>query len=180
MSLCTRFNPTGNLPCDEKIYIKCVGRFLVGVLRIIFQELGFQVQEFHQQRNGIDMAVYYDKRCAIVLEIKNWNITSRLTDGKRKKVIINLSKYDCHRLFLYTNPISKVQLDTIESKGINLLEIGFQILRKPCYDYFEQTGNRIIGRRIFTNSIKAEIRSKILEFLDNEYYSIKNLRYLFE
>jgi len=168
MSLCTRFNPTGNLPCDEKIYIKCVGRFLVGVLRIIFEELGFQVQEFHQQQNGIDMALYDNERLVFVLEIKNWNISSRLTNGKRNKVIINLSKYDCQRLFLYTNPLSKTQLDFIESRGIHLLELGYQILRQPCYDYYQEI-DRIIGRIVYTNSIKTEIKSKILEFLNNEY-----------
>ena len=180
MKKCTRFEPQEdcNLPCDEEIYKKCVGRLLGGVLKIILQELGFVVKVNHQQSNGADIQVYLGERIVFVLEVINWNITCRLYNKRRDCIIGNLSEFDCHRLFVYTNNLSQKQLTKIKEENIYLLQIGYQILRQPCYDFYDEKGYTI-GRTIFSNSIKAEIRSKILEFLDNEYYSIKNLRYLF-
>ena len=157
----------------------CVGRLLVGVLKIILQELGCRVDVNHQQSNGVDIHVFVDKRRVIVLEVVNWNITCRLYETRRENIIANLSQHEkCHKIFLYTNPLSKNQLGKIEERGIHLIQLGFQILRQPCYEFFQEK-SWVTGRKIFTNSVKAEIRSKILEYLDNEYYAIKNLRFLF-
>ena len=66
----------------------------------------------------------------------------------------------------------------LDENGISPLQIGFQLLREPCY-HFYQVKDQVINRKLYSNSVKAEIRSKILEYLDNEYYAIKNLRFLF-
>jgi len=150
----------------------------VGVLKIILQELGFRVKVNHQQSNGVDIHVFIGERRVLVLEVINWNITCRLKNKRRNSIIRNLHEFDCHRLFVYTNHLSQNQLIKIEEGDIHLLQIGFQILRQPCYDFYQEEGY-IKGRKIYTNSVKSEIRSKILEYLDNEFYAIKYLRFLF-
>ena len=171
MSVSSRCNPENSerYPCDEYQYNHCVGRLLVGVLKIVFRELGFDVIAYHQQRNGADMVVYAEGIEVFALEIINWNVSSRLYNKRRNCIITNLEEFDCQRIFVYTNQISKIQLMMIKAHNIHLFKIGYQILRKPCYEYFEETG-RIIGRKVYSNSVKAEIRTKILEFLDKEYF----------
>lgn len=180
MSLCSRFNPEidDNFPCSTELYTHCVGRLLVGVLKIIFQELGFSVIANHQQSNGADMIVSVDAKKVFALEIINWNITSRLNDKRRNCIIENLLIHNCKRIFVFTNYISENQLFEITKNDIHLVITGFQLLRKPCYDYFQET-NRIRGRVIYNNQIKSVIKRKILDLINSEYYALSNLRYLF-
>ena len=124
------------------------------------------------------MIVSVDGRPILALEIINWNIKTRLYNRRRVHIIVNLSEFDCHRIFLYTNHISQNQLSIIKEHNIHLLQIGFQILRRPCYEFYQER-NYVDGREIFTNSVKAKIRAKILEFLDYEYYQSRYIQTLF-
>lgn len=176
MSKCIRidFNLDHKFPCGY--YPKCIGRLLPGVLGIVLRELGFEVEVRHQQSNGVDIKLYLNGDLVLVIEVLNWSISSRLNHKRRRCIIRNLNEYNCNKLFVYTAPLS--DLDGFEENGICTIEIGYQILREPCYNFYLEK-DQVIRRRIYSESVKSEIKSKILEYLDNEFFAIKNLRFLF-
>ena len=164
-------------PCDKRKYTRVVGEILPKLLEEIFTELGCEPKRYHLQATGVDMKIFLDNKLAIVVEVLNWSIGSRLTDWRKSCIIRNLNKYNnCKRLLIHTVPLDSVA--GLEANQICTIEIGYQVLPKEFYQFFLKKG-QIERRKFISESVKSEIKSKILEYLDNDFYAIKNLKFLY-
>lgn len=163
-------------PCEQNIYTKTVGWLLPTILGEIFTELGFKAKVNEQQTNGVDLEVFLGDNLILVAEILNWSIRSRLTDKRKGWIIGNLNKFHCKRLLIHTVPLSN--LDGVRESGIDILAIGYQILPETYYDFFLARG-QVIRRKIECYSTRRDIRSKILDYVNNRLFAHRYLKFLF-
>lgn len=162
-------------PCEQNEYTKTVGWLLPTILGDIFTELGFGVNVNPQQANGVDLEVFLGDNLILAIEVLNWSIGSRLTDKRRNNIIENLSEYNCNKLLIHTIPLTN--LYGVRENGIDILEIGYQILPKTYYDFFLTRG-QVIRRKIECDSTRREIKSKILDYVNNQLFAHKYLKFL--
>lgn len=150
-------------PCEESEYKKIVGRLLPDILEEIFTELGFEVTVNHQQANGVDLEIFQEDNLILVAEVVNWSIGSRLTHKRKNSYIRNLSEYDCNKVFIYT--VSLSNLDGFKENGIDLLEIGYQILPQTFYNFF-LAKEQVERRKIDSTDVRQDIKEKIRSYLE--------------
>ena len=162
-------------PCDQSEYVKTVGWLLPTILEEIFTELGFKVTVNPQQANGVDLEVFLEDHLVLVVEVLNWSIRSRLTNRRRGCIIRNLNEFNCRRLLIHTVPLSN--LNGVRESGIDILEIGYQILPRTFYDFY-LTRNQVIRRKIDCDSTRIEIKSRILDYVNNHLFAHKYLKFL--
>jgi hypothetical protein len=112
----------------------------------------------------------------LVAEVVNWSIGSRLTNKRKNNYIRNLTRYSCNRLFIYTTPLSN--LSGFKENGIDLLEIGYQILPESYYNYFIEL-DRIERRKILSDVVMRDIGSKICEYVYGRIFGYDYLISLF-
>jgi len=162
-------------PCEQREYMKTVGWLLPNILGELFAELGFKAKVNLQQTNGVDLEVFFGNNLILVAEILNWSISSRLYNRRRGCIIRNLNEFDCKRLLIHTVPLSN--LNGVRESGIDILEIGYQILPRTFYDFY-LARNQIIRRKIDCDSTRIEIKSKILDYINNHLFAHKYLKFL--
>ena len=162
-------------PCEQGEYTKTVGWLLPTILGEIFSELGFKAKVNDQQTNGVDLEVFFGDNLILVAEILNWSIKSRLTDKRKGCIIRNLNEFNCSKLLIHTVPLSN--LHGVRENGIDILEIGYQILPETYYDFFLARG-QVIRRKIECDSTRREIKSKILDYVNNNLFAHKYLKFL--
>ena len=153
-------------PCEQTEYIKTVGKLLLTILCGIFTELGFEVKPRSLEANGVDMEVLLASRLALVIEVLNWSIGSRLTDNRKDNIIRNLCAFDCNRLLVHTIPLSN--LHGLEENEIDIIQLGYQVLPETYYDFF-LTKEQVERRRIDCDSTRRDIRAKILEYVNSHF-----------
>ena len=162
-------------PCEQREYVKTVGELLLTILSEMLIELGFKVIVPPQRANGVDMKIFQGDDLVAVAEVLNWRTTSRLSDKRRHNIIRNLNEYDCCKLLIHTVPLSN--LDGFGENGIYLLQIGYQVLPESYYDFF-LTREQVERRDIDSNSTRRNIRSKILDYINNHLFAHKYLKFL--
>ncbi len=162
-------------PCERMEYNKSVGWLLPTILGELFTELGFEVRVNHQQANGVDLEIFFGDSLVLVVEVLNWSIGSRLTNRRRGCIIRNLNEFECRRLLIHTIPLSNIS--SIREYGIDVLEIGYQVLPRIFYNFY-QTRNQVIKREIDCDLTRREIKSKILGYVNNHLFAHKYLKFL--
>jgi len=162
-------------PCEQREYVKTVGELLVIILSEILIELGFEVIVPPQNATGVDLRIFVGNRLIAVAEVLNWSIGSRLTDIRKNNIIRNLNDYNCNKLFIHTVPLSN--LDGFTESEIYLLQIGFQVLPEPYYNFF-LTKRQVERRTVDSNSTRSNIRAKILDYINNYLYAHKYFKFL--
>lgn len=162
-------------PCEQMEYVKTVGELLLTILSEILTELGFRVIVPSQRANGVDMKIFLGDNLIAVAEVLNWSIGSRLTDNRKNNIINNLNGHNCNKLFIHTVPLSN--LEGFTENKIHLLQIGFQVLPEPYYDFF-LTRDQVIRRKIDSDSTRRDVRSKILDYINNHLFAHKYLKFL--
>lgn len=162
-------------PCKQEEYTKTVGKLLPPILGEILTELGLKVKVNPQQTNGVDIEIFLGDNLVIVAEVLNWSIASRLNNKRKGNIIRNLNEHKCSKLLVHTVPLSN--LDGLGENGIYLIEIGYQILPKTYYDFFQRKG-QIIKRNIDSDSTRRNIRAKILKYIDNSLLAHRYMQFL--
>ena len=142
-------------PIEKTRYLQCVGRLLPHRISQVFKELGFETWINSRQGNDIDLKVYLGDELIIVGEILNWSIYSKLSYKRKENIINNLSKYDCKKVLIYTI-LDDRDLECFANKGIDLIEIGYQLLPEHFYDHFLKKG-QVYLRKIDSKETKREI-----------------------
>ena len=154
-------------PCEQHRYLQSVGKILPRILGKIFLGIGFGVWINPGQANGVDMELF-DREGSLVLvaEILNWSPYSMLSDERKQCIIHNLTSYNCARLLVYTAMRNNALLLDLPEYGISVLRIGYQVLTKKSYDFY-LARNQVVERKINGRSVKREIRSKVLQYLES-------------
>jgi hypothetical protein len=160
-------------PVDSKRkYLQSLGKLLPHRIGQIFQELGFRSWIAKGQSNDVDLKVFDDKdNLILVAEILNWSSHSRMSEIRRNWIINNLSRYNCHRLLIYTVFENEKILDDFDDYGFSLLKIGFQLLPKSFYNFFVRK-NQVENRKRDSRVSKQDIKSKIIEYLQSSSMEI--------
>ena len=156
-------------------YVKTVGELLLTILSEILTELGFRVIVPSQRANGVDMKIFLRDNLIAVAEVLNWSIGSRLTDIRKNNIIRNLNEYNCNKLFIHTVPLSN--LEGITESEIYLLQIEYQVLPEPYYNFF-LTKRQVERRNIDSDLTRSNIRAKILDYIDNYLFGHKYFKFL--
>ena len=158
-----RVNYESKYPVKRQVYMQTTGKLLPRRISQILRELGLKVWINPKQGNDIDLKVWYNDELILVGEIQNWSIGSLLSERRRNKMISNLNEYGCRRVVIYTT-LDQKSLTKFSENGIDVLEIGFQLLPKSYYDYFKAR-DQIQKRKIDSNSTKEEIRNMLIDYL---------------
>jgi hypothetical protein len=159
-------------PIERSRYFQSVGKLLPHRIGQIFRELGFGSWIAKGQSNDVDLKVFDDKdNLILVAEILNWSSHSRMSEIRRNWIISNLSRYNCHRLLIYTVFENEKILGFFDDYGISLLKIGFQLLPKSFY-YFFARKNQVENRKRDSRVSKQDIKSKIIEYLQSSSMEI--------
>ena len=154
-------------PIERSRYFQSVGKLLPHRIGQIFRELGFDFWIAKRQSNDVDLKVFDDKdNLILVAEILNWSSHSRMSEIRRNWIISNLSRYNCHRLLIYTIFENEKILDDFDHSRISLLKIGFQLLPKSFYNFFARK-NQVENRKGDSPISKQDIKSKIIEYLQS-------------
>lgn len=162
-------------PCKQEEYTRTVGWLLPTILEEIFNELGFEAYANPIPVNGVDLEICHGEDLVLVAEVLNWSFRSRLTDKRKNNIINNLNEYDCNKLLIHTVPLSN--LGDIEENGIHILEIGYQVLPLDYFIHFLMRGE-VEGRRIDSYSTRRDVRSKILDYVNNYLFGHKYFKFL--
>jgi len=157
-------------PVRRTIYMQTVGRLLPRRVSQILKELGFKVWINPSQGNNIDLKVWNDDNLIIVGEILNWSIGSKLAEKRLNKMISNLNNFDCRKLLVYTT-LDQASVSKFIQNGIDVLEIGFQLLPKSYYDFFSAR-RQIERREIDSATTKNEIKENLSSYLERSIFCI--------
>jgi len=157
-------------PVKRTLYMQTVGRLLPRRISQILRELGFKVWINPNQGNNIDIKVWSNNTLIIVGEILNWSIGSKLAEKRLNKMISNLNNYDCRKLLVYTT-LDQASVSKFVQNGIDVLEIGYQLLPKFYYDFFS-VKRQVERREIDSDVTKKEIREKISSYLERSIFCI--------
>lgn len=150
-------------PVDKHIYFQTTGKLLPRRIGQILRELGFTVWINPNQGNDVDLKAWYDNELILVAEILNWSIKSRLSKKRRKKMISNLRQSPCNKVLIYTN-LDRKHLPRFFFNGICCIKIGYQVLPKSYYEFFQNRG-QITNRRMDSKIVKQDIERKIKRYL---------------
>lgn len=162
-------------PCKQNEYARNVGWLLPTILEGIFNELGFEAYANPIQTNGVDLEVYFRSNLILVAEILNWSISSRLYNKRKLRIIRDLNEFNCKSLFIHTVPLPN--LNVVRDAGIDILEIGYQVLPEKYYNIYLARG-QVIRRKTECHSTRKEIKSKILNYVNNHLFAHKYLKFL--
>lgn len=150
-------------PVERTVYMQTTGRLLPRRISQILRMLGFSVWTNPSQGNDIDMKVWHNDRLILAVEILNWSIGSNMSDKRLRKMISNLNKYNCRKLLIYTT-LDEKSLSTFAQNGIDVLQIGYQLLPKSYYNFFSLK-EQVKKRKIDSASTKEEITHRIISYL---------------
>lgn len=152
-------------PIERTRYTQSVGRLLPHRISQIFQELGFETWISQGQSNGVDLKVYDTKdHLILVAEVFNWSSYSSLAENRKNNIINNLSEFKCKRLLIYTCFENENCLSDLSNHSISCLKIGYQILPEYFYNFYSRK-NQMESRKIDSKETKADIKSRIIEYL---------------
>lgn len=156
---------------EEPIYRQSLGRLLPHRIGQIIKTEGFWSEISYGQSNGVDIKAWLNDKLVLVAEAKNYNIKTKLTYEKIENIISNLNQYpDCKKYFIYTQMANKEVLNKFSNQGINIIEIGYQIL--PWWFYYSIEPQYRHYRKIDDKGTRAHIKEKlhpILHSLGTEY-----------
>lgn len=145
--------------------MQTVGRLLPRRISQILRESGFKVWINPNQGNNIDIKVWSNNSTLIIVgEILNWSIGSRLAEKRLNKMISNLNNFDCRKLLVYTT-LDQASVSEFIQNGIDVVEIGYQLLPKFYYDFFS-VKRQVERREIDSEITKKDIREKITSYLE--------------
>ena len=149
--------------------MQTTGRLLPRRINQILREINpnLKVWTNPYQGNGIDLKVWYDGSLIIAGEVLNWSIKSKLPEKRRETMISNLHEFPCRKLLVYTT-LENNHVSRFIQNGIDVLEIGYQLLPRFYYDFFLQK-EQVIKRRIDSSAIKEDIRNKIVVYLKKHF-----------
>lgn len=149
--------------------MQTVGRLLPRRISQILKEINpdYTVWINPNQGNGIDLKVWYNNNLIIAGEILNWSIKSRLSEKRRETMISNLDEFPCRKLVVYTS-LEDNHISRFTQNGIDILEIGYQLLPRDYY-YFFLEKEQVDKRRIDSNSTKEDIKNKIIVYLKKHF-----------
>ena len=161
------FDYTSRYPVPQADYLQKTGRLLAHRLGQLFNELGYFTWICEGQNKGVDLKVF-DRYWNLVLvaEILNWSPRTNIPHTRKRKIIDNLSRYDCHRVLIYTAMGNENNLNELGLYNISIIKIGYQILPKFFYSYFEAK-NQLEGRKIDSRETTLQIKSIISEYLQS-------------
>jgi len=162
-------NPKKRYPVKRTVYMQTTGRLLPRRISQILRELNsnFTVWINPSQGNGIDLKVWHGCDLIIAGESLNWSIKSRLSEKRRENMISNLHEFSCRKLLVYTTLENKHISRFIEN-GIDLLDIGYQILPRFYYNFYLKKG-QVVKREIDCAKTKNDIKNKIVSYLKKHY-----------
>jgi hypothetical protein len=182
--LCIRADPEmfsvfGYFAEDER-YRRALGKLLPHRIGQILEKMGFKVKLSFGQSNGVDIKVWLNRKLVLVIETKNYNLRTKITDELIENTITNLEEHPCcKKYFIYTQMANEEVLDRLNQQGIHILKIGYQLLPKwfyysiepkyRCYRKIDSSDtSREIGRKIY-----PMLHSIMLENIDQLYVTIK-------
>jgi len=161
-------------------YTQSVGKLLPHRISQILQELGFKTWINHGQTNGVDIKVYdSDDHLILVAEVLNWSIGSWISENRKGSMINNLLSYGCKKVLIYTPFSNENEIEDVQTHGISLMKIDYQLLPKDFYDFYASK-NQVESRKIDSRETRDDIKSKIEDFLsskviDNEHLIFDSL-----
>lgn len=146
--------------------MQTVGRLLPRRISQILREIDSNLTVWinPEQGNDIDMRVWDNDELVFVAEILNWSIGSRMSEKRLTKMISNLNKFNCRELLVYTT-LEQESLSKFIQNGIDVIEIGYQLLPEYYYDFFSSK-KQVIKRKIDSAVTKKDIKQKIISYLE--------------
>jgi len=131
----------------------------------LFAELGYCTWISKGQSTGLDLKVWdCENNLVIVAEILNWGPDTNLNGERKRKIIDNLSGYECNKLLIYTNMNNEYTLDGLGSKGISTLRIGYQIFARYFYPRLKAV-HKLNGREIDSRETTLHLKQRLKEHL---------------
>lgn len=130
-------------PTERITYNKTIGDLRVNnIALVVRQELGFVVQTYPIESNGIDISFHYTNgEMLAALEVTNWRRTSFFDIDRRRRIINNLRQYPCTRLLVVSfidniqNPKDFVR--ELADNNIRIIDLGFQTQPKTYDNWFQ-------------------------------------------
>jgi len=163
-------NSKKRYPVKRTVYMQTTGILLPRRISQILRELNsnFTVWINPGQGNGIDLKVWYDGDLIIAGESLNWSIKSNLSKKRREDIISNLHEFSCRKLLVYTTPHENKHISKIIENGIDLLDIGYQLLPRFYYNFYLKK-DQVVKREIDSVKTKNDIKHKIISYLKKHY-----------
>ena len=163
----SRSSISERFPAEESVYRDTVGELLPRIIEEILSELGFNVLVNSIHSTGVDLEARYEGELVLVAEILNWSISSILGAKRCGSIIFNLQKHNCNRVLIYT-VLDDDSLSIITNRGIDVLEIGYQVLPYDYYTFF-LLHRKIIKRKSDSQETRRDIKNKIIAYLENKH-----------
>ena len=152
---------------------KKIGLSLINRLEEVFSTLGYLVQVFPIEANGVDMVLYEGKygRRTHVSEVLDWRSTNYLSYKRLSRIISNLKRYtDGERRLLIVSFFNPIDLswtyDRCEEENIEVIELGFQI--NPYYRDFKPGERNAYGMIPDNEEAYRRLHQKLIEQLQPE------------
>ena len=162
-------NSKKRYPVKRTVYVQKTGRLLPRRISQILRELNsnFTVWINPGQGNGVDLKVWYGCDLIIAGESLNWSIGSKMSEKRREGMISNLHEFSCRKLLVYTT-LDNNHVSRFVQNGIDVMEIGYQILPRFYYNFYLGKG-QVIRREIDCAKTKNDIKKKIVSYLKKHY-----------
>lgn len=156
-------------PVKRTVYMQTTGRLLPRRISEILREMNPNLRVWINpyQGNGIDLKVWHRSELIIAGEVLNWSVKSKLPEKRRETMISNLHEFPCRKLLVYTT-LEGTHISRFIQCGIDVLEIGYQILPRFYYDFFLKK-EQVIKRRIDSNATKEDIGNELVVYLKKHF-----------
>jgi len=129
-------------PTNRTEYAKKVGKTRVDNICNALRSFGFEVKTYDIESDGVDIEVYKNGRCILVIEVTNWRISSYLDSKRAKSIKNNLRNYpEQYKLVVFSFEENyKNKKDFFTDLKVDFLVFGFQTQPESYYAFFDKQG----------------------------------------
>jgi hypothetical protein len=157
-------------PVERTEYCKTVGKTRVENISAILRELGFIVITGEPENDDVDIWVFKDEKLVLVIEVLNWRKTLYMDVRRLMSITENFDnpRYLNSRkllVFSFWKNI-KNQMNFLEDKGIDFLEVGFQTQPVDFYRFYNEDERLALGMQPDCDETREILKRKIVDYLE--------------
>jgi hypothetical protein len=158
-------------PVERIEYNKTVGKTRVENIAQILRELEFNVVTKGPENHDVDVWVFKNKGLVLVIEVLNWRKGDYMDLDRLQSVVNNLRnpKYEnAAKLLIYSFYSNiKNQMNHLENRGIDFLEVGFQTQPPDFYEFYIEEA-AILGMKPDCDETREVLRGKLVAYLEEK------------
>jgi hypothetical protein len=160
-------------PEDER-YRRSLGKLLPHRIGRILDKVGFTTKVSFGQSNGADIKAWIANKLVLVIETKNYNVRTKITDELLENTVENLQAHPySKKYFIYTQMANEEVLDYLRENGINVLKLGYQLL--PRWYYYSILPSNRCYRMIDSSLTSKEIKQKLYPMIHSVLVDNKDI-----